>query len=479
MAGDDLTEKITELEIEKEAITATLEELGTALGSGELTEEDYENSKKEYEDRLADIDKELEDLKAKKAAAEEAEEKAEEEEEEEAVEPAVVDYESMSWTDLQKLASERGLQVVGKGVTKDKVVADLLAIDRGEVITPVEEEIKEEKPEAEPVKEVEEATKEEIPLKREIDPSISAREEMLKGEIPSLNSTLNTLTMKLQVSKSSLAMIKKNKDEGLVDSTTYNSLKTKYEGEIEGIANKIKEIEHEINARAVVVKEYEGLVKVYEEYSKEIKSFEEEILEKEMELNFMGSSKFYLVSNIKDHIGRILIDIEGIEETLSQSGISYPDEAYIEDRKEEILREGDDLTEIKTKTSNFKTLLKSLEKELKEDEIDKETYNLLKTEYTREKNRAVRRMGRTEGKVRMLKTEMKAYDKLEESLTSCKSYIDMAVDSFRNIWLEDKINAMNDGINKKVDTIKKQEKEMSTKLTEMEKDIEKLLAGFS
>jgi len=198
-----------------------------------------------------------------------------------------------------------------------------------------------------------------------------------------------------------------------------------------------------------------------------------------MELNFMGSSKFYLVSNIKDHIGRILIDIEGIEETLSQSGISYPDEAYIEDRKEEILREGDDLTEIKTKTSNFKTLLKSLEKELKEDEIDKETYNLLKTEYTREKNRAVRRMGRTEGKVRMLKTEMKAYDKLEESLTSCKSYIDMAVDSFRNIWLEDKINAMNDGINKKVDTIKKQEKEMSTKLTEMEKDIEKLLAGFS
>jgi len=357
MAGDDLTEKITELEIEKEAITATLEELGTALGSGELTEEDYENSKKEYEDRLADIDKELEDLKAKKAAAEEAEEKAEEEEEEEAVEPAVVDYESMSWTDLQKLASERGLQVVGKGVTKDKVVADLLAIDRGEVITPVEEEIKEEKPEAEPVKEVEEATKEEIPLKREIDPSISAREEMLKGEIPSLNSTLNTLTMKLQVSKSSLAMIKKNKDEGLVDSTTYNSLKTKYEGEIEGIANKIKEIEHEINARAVVVKEYEGLVKVYEEYSKEIKSFEEEILEKEMELNFMGSSKFYLVSNIKDHIGRILIDIEGIEETLSQSGISYPDEAYIEDRKEEILREGDDLTEIKTKTSNFKTLL--------------------------------------------------------------------------------------------------------------------------
>ena len=55
----------------------------------------------------------------------------------------------------------------------------------------------------------------------------------------------------------------------------------------------------------------------------------------------------------------------------------------------------------------------------------------------------------------------------------------MAVDSFRKIWLEDKINAMNDEISKKVETIKKQEKEMSTKLTGMEKDIEKLLAGFS
>lgn len=475
MVGEDLTEKVTELNIEKEAVTSTLEELKTALDKGELTEEDYENSKKEYEDRIAEIDKELEDIKAKEAEA-----------------PAAPDYESMSWTDLQKLASERGLQVIGKGVTKDKVIADLTAMDKGEAVepeeeapappeeavAPAEEEIEEE-PEKKPAREVEEVAEEErVPLKREIDPSITAREEMLKGEIPSLNSTLKSLTMKLQVGKSSLGMIKKNRDEGLVDSTTYNNLKTKYEDEIEGVTNKIKEIEQEVAARNDIVKEYEGLVKVYEDYSKKINTFEEEILEKEMELNFMNSSKFYLVSNIKDHIAGILTDIDGIEESLSQSSISYPDESYIEDRKEEIERESENLSEINTKTGNFETLLKSLEKELKEDELDKETYNLLKTEYTREKNRTIRRMGRSEGKLRMLKTEMKAYDKLEEALSSCKSYIDMAVDSFNKIWLEDKISAMNDEIKKKVGTIKEQEKEMSVKLVEMEKDIEKLLAGL-
>ena len=79
----------------------------------------------------------------------------------------------------------------------------------------------------------------------------------------------------------------------------------------------------------------------------------------------------------------------------------------------------------------------------------------------------------------MLKTEMKAYEKLEEALASCKDYIDMSVDSFKKIWLEDRINAMNAEINKKSEGIKEQEKEMSTKLTEMEKDIEKLLSGIS
>ncbi|MEE8403201.1 MAG: hypothetical protein V3R93_05565 [Candidatus Hydrothermarchaeaceae archaeon] len=474
MAGDDSTEKITELEIEKEAITATLEELKAALDREELTEEDYENSKKEYEDRLADIDKELEDFKAKKAAKE-AEEKVKEEETV-AEEPTAPDYGSMSWADLQKLASERGLQVVGKGVTKDKVIADLEAMDRGEVVPPPEEE----KPRRRPAKEVGEVTaREEVPLKREIDPSITARLEMLKGEIPSLNSTLNSLTMKLQVSKSSLEMIKKNRDDGLVDDTTYNNLKTKYEAEIDSIANKIKEIGKEVAARQNVVKEYESLVKVYEGHSKKIKTSGDDILEKEMELNFMGSSKFYLVSNIKDHIAKTLTDIEGIEGTLSGLGISYPDEAYIEDRKEEIGRESDNLAEIKTKISNFETLLKSLEKELKEDELDKETFNLLKTEYTREKNRTIRRMGRAEGRVRMLKTEMKAYEKLDEALASCKSYIDMAADSFKKIWMEDKINSMNAEINEKVDMIKDEETELSDKLVKMEEDIEKLLAGFS
>ncbi len=123
--------------------------------------------------------------------------------------------------------------------------------------------------------------------------------------------------------------------------------------------------------------------------------------------------------------------------------------------------------------------MKSLAKELKEDEIDKETHDLLNTEYSREKNRAVARLGRIEGRLKMLKTEMKAYEKLEEALVSCKEYINMAVDSFKRIWLEDRINAMNAEINKKAEGIKEEEKDMSAKLTEMEKAIEKLLTGLS
>jgi chromosome segregation ATPase len=193
----------------------------------------------------------------------------------------------------------------------------------------------------------------------------------------------------------------------------------------------------------------------------------------------MGSSKFYLVSNIKDHIAGILTDIENVEEALSQSGITYPDASYLEDRNEEIKRENENLVEMKSKVGNFETLLKSLAKELKEDELDKETHDLLRTEYSREKNKAVARMGRIEGRLRMLKTEMKAYEKLEEALVSCKDYIDMAVDSFKKIWLEDKINAMNAEINRKSEEITALEKEVSAKLTEMEKGIEKLLAGLS
>ncbi len=496
MAEDDLFEKITELEIRKEAIKSTLDELKTALTNEEITKEDYETSEKDYRDQLSGIVKELEEAKAQQKAAE-AEKAAEE--------PAAEgDYESMSWSDLQKLASEKGVKVVG--VTKEKVIADLQALDSGEA-APVEEPapapepepvVEEPAPEPEPApveekpsRMVEESKrraeraleaaeeKDEAPIKREIDPSITARYEMLKGEVPSLNSTLKSLAMKLQVSTSSLEMIKKNKDDGLVDSTTYNNLKTKYEDEIKNITGRIAEIEQELAGRADIIKEYDNLVKVYEEHSKKTKSFETEISEKEMELNFLGSSKFYIVSNIKDHIAGILTDIENIEEEISQSGIAYPDTSYIEDRNEEIERENENLVEMKSKVGNFETLLKSLAKELKEDEVDKETHDLLNTEYSREKNRAVARMGRIEGRVRMLKTEMKAYEKLEEALASCKDYIDMSVDSFKKIWLEDRINAMNAEINKKSEGLKEQEKEMSTKLTEMEKDIEKLLSGLS
>ena len=56
-----------------------------------------------------------------------------------------------------------------------------------------------------------------------------------------------------------------------------------------------------------------------------------------------------------------------------------------------------------------------------------------------------------------------ASEKLEEALASCKDYIDMTVDSFKKIWLEDRINAMNSDINKKSEEIKVLEKDVEKK----------------
>ncbi|MEE8403661.1 MAG: hypothetical protein V3R93_07900, partial [Candidatus Hydrothermarchaeaceae archaeon] len=75
------------------------------------------------------VKKATEEEKDKKemAAVKETEEKAREKK---TAEAGPTDYRSMKWDDLQKLASEKGLNV-GAGVKKDKVIADLKAMDKG------------------------------------------------------------------------------------------------------------------------------------------------------------------------------------------------------------------------------------------------------------------------------------------------------------------------------------------------------------
>ncbi|MBU2559610.1 hypothetical protein KKA03_01810, partial [archaeon] len=181
MAGEDLAEKITELEIRKEAISATLGELKTARSNDELTKEDYDSSVADYKDQLGEVDRELEGLIAQQKAAEKKARAAEE--------PEGIDYDSMSWADLQRLAAEKGIQVVGKGVTKDKVIADLKILEAGEGLEDEEPEPEveyEPAPARKPSPMVEESKRraakaleevegeEEGPIKRDIDPSITA-----------------------------------------------------------------------------------------------------------------------------------------------------------------------------------------------------------------------------------------------------------------------------------------------------------------
>ena len=82
---------------------------------------------------LENLEKELEEKKAPAVTKKPAPKP------EKPAEAAPPDYKSMKWSDLQKLASNRGLKVVGAGVKKDKVIADLKAMDMGEVVAPAEE----------------------------------------------------------------------------------------------------------------------------------------------------------------------------------------------------------------------------------------------------------------------------------------------------------------------------------------------------
>jgi chromosome segregation ATPase len=492
------TDRKTELEVEKEAIQATLDELKKAFEGGEITEEDYTSSKGEYEERLKSIETELEDLRKEAEAAEAVKEEVVEEAE------AKVDYKSMEWPKLREIAMEKGIPVTGKGVTREKIEQELMRLEEAgeavveeavpeevapeevapeevvEEVVPKEEAVVEEAvpEEVAPEEVVEEVVPEEVVIKKEIDPSIIARIEMISGEIPSLNSILSTLNMKKRVTESSLKVLKKNRDDGLVDTSTYNNLKSKYEGELEKINKKIGETETEIDAINKAVSEYEKLVKFHSDYQAKLKDVEDEISAKKMELDFIESGKLYIVSNLRDYLSTILDDLKEIEDTLSLE-TAYPDESFIKERRERINKEKENLSDYKNKINNFDSLIKSLEEERKEGEIDADTYSLLKSEYTKEKSRAMRIKGRIEGKLKMMEKEMEAYDKLEEAVKSCKSFIDIATDSFPKIWLEDEIGAKKEWIEKKNTELRKIEGEMSSGLEKMEEKVGELLEKIS
>jgi len=125
---------------------------------------------------------------AKKPAAK-AEKAVKKPEKKKAPEAAPPDYKSMSWSDLQKLASDRGLKVIGKGVKKDTVIAGLETMNGGEVVA-LPEETKAPAVPKKPAAKAEKATKkpkkkkapvkEEVPVKKRLRPDLGTVREELK-----------------------------------------------------------------------------------------------------------------------------------------------------------------------------------------------------------------------------------------------------------------------------------------------------------
>jgi ATP-dependent protease HslVU (ClpYQ) peptidase subunit len=514
----ELSDRLTELEVEREVITATLEELKRAFEGGEITEEDYNSSRAEYEEKLAAIEDEIAKIKR------------------EMEEGPKVDYSSMEWSELRELAKSRGIPVGEKGMTRERIEEELRRLDEVEreaaaaaeaaeaaiaeeveaveapaeevppeeaapeaaapeeavaeevpAEAPAEEAVVEEVPEVPPEEAVvEEAPPkavieeeiyipEEIEVRRFIKPAIISRVEAIKAEIPSLNSALSSQTMKKQVAESSLKVLEKNHEDGLVDDATYNSLKEKYEREVQRAASKIEEIKTEIEKRKNVTSKYDDLLAVQAEYEKKLRAVEGEIFNRERELAFIESGKLFLVSSAKNYLNEIIRTYEKIEEEAATSGISYPDESFIAKRREEIEKEKENLAAAKSKAENFDTLLETLEREKDTGKIDESTYSVLKKEYSRERSKALSQIGAINGKLKMMEEEMKSYEKLKDIWVDCKSYIDLTVESLKKIWLEDQIPPKRKEIEKKKTELEKLEKEMSYKLEKLEGRLEKAL----
>ena len=509
MAEVDATEKIMELEVEKEAILATLEELKKSVETDELSVDDYESSKGDYEVKLKAIEGDLSDLQASVEGAEmeaevepipeeptiEATEGAEMEAEVEPIpeEPTIeategaemeaeveprpeeptleategAEYSEMAWDDLKTIAKERGM-TLGKGVTKESLIEQLLEYDSKIGME-----------DAEPVPAVEEVAAPEVeiegPLRTEIDSQIMTHIDVIKGDIPSLNSTQAALKMKKQVSDSSLNVLKKNRDDGLIDATTYNKLKEKYEIESNSTSEKIDEITAEISSRNEIISKFDELYTVHSEHSGELEKLDEEALRMDREWDFMLAARLYLLSNIKEFLSVALEKVKTLEEEELGRGISYPDETFIQKRKMDIQVDKDQIAEMKTKFVNLETLINSLEKAKNIGEVDPEAYSVLRKEYTLEKNRIAEQMGKLKGHLKMMDAEMKGYDRLNESVESCKSYVDLMNDSFSRIWLDKEIKKLDSGIGSKKQEMNSKKKELSKQLLEFESEISGLL----
>jgi len=511
-----MAEDKSKIELEKKTILATIEELKKAFEAGEITKDEYEDFKKHYDDALAKLEaggeeaapvEEVPEVKEEpEAPAEEPapaeippeepapaepaevkeEPKAPEEEPAPAEEPEAapeapapveapaeaLDYGKYSWKELQKLASERGIKVLGKGRTREKIEEDLRRQDRGEAIE--EEPAAEESAAAPEVKEELFPEFEEVEVK-EISSSLKSGIDMIKKELQSLNSQLSALKVRKKVSESTLKNLKANFDKKLIDKATYEKLNKKYEDEPKKYEEEIKEVNSQISSRKSAIAKYGELLKLQSERSDELKAAEEELSEMQSGNKFMEASKLYILSEVKNYLNATIEELDAVQRKMFNAGVALPDDASIKAAESEVKNEQKIAKELKAKFDNFQALVKSLDEEKQKGEIDAEAYSVLKGEYTKEGSRVKTKLSEVERTLRVRQTEVDTYSKLKESVGGCKELVDSVRKAFDAIWLEGQIKAKKKEIDAKSGEIEKLRKKANAEIKKMEGQIKDLI----
>ncbi len=470
MAEVSTHSKLEGLEIERDAVLATLEELRSAFERSELSRDAYEASRMEYSEKLSTIEAALEDLKRKRGTA-------------------AADYSQISWSRLRELARKRGLSV-GKGASREALEAELRSLNekggagalkegRGESrrlemrAAEARKEARappEAKGEEAMAKEAEEEAVPEV-FRLELDPDIKARAEMLRAELFTLNSNLSTLLLRKRTNKSSLDVLKKNYADGLLDESTYKGLASKYEKDMELCEREIEEIRANISAIEEIDAKYRELSEFQSHFKETMTRALGELSSKERDLKFIESARLYLLSHAREYLKGIMGELGTLEDQTRATGISYPDADFLKRLSDALDGEKENLAKYEAKLDNFEGLLDSLERDKGVGEIDEETYETLRKEYTKEKNRTSEKIGSLKAKIALMEDEIKGFEGLKDSTRSCEAYLDLMVDSLKRIWLEDEIAARAEEIKAKQREVNTRRAEMTAKLDKLESEL--------
>ncbi len=426
MAEVSTRSKLAELEIEKDAVLATLDELKIAFERAELERDAYEASKREYDEKLSTIEAAMDAIRRELSV------------------PKVRAKAERAAKELRKLEAQAA-------EARKEMRAPPAKMEEAEVKEALEAE-EEAAPEA---------------FRMEFDQDLRARAEMARADLFTLNSNLSTLLLRKRTNKSSLDVLKRNHADGLLDDPTYKNLAAKYERDMELCDREIEEIRAHIGAVEGVDAKYRELSEFQSQFKTIITRATEELVSKERDLKFIESARLYLLSHTREYMKGIMGQLEALETQARAAGASYPDADFLKNLSETLQRERENLAKHAAKLDNFEGLLESLERDKGVGEIEEETYETLRKEYLREKNRTAEKIGTLKAKISLMEDEIEGFEALKDSSKSCESYLNLVVDSLKRIWLEDEIAA-------RAEEIRAKQREMSGRRAEMTSKLEKL-----